>query len=43
MLSTSCYGRGAKEDPELVMSFQLTFIPLDYDNCTKPKTPDRLF
>lgn len=42
MLDTSCCGVGAKEDPELI-SFQLTFIPLEYDHCTKLNTPDRLF
>lgn len=29
MLGTNCYGMGAKEDPELVISFQLTFILLE--------------
>lgn len=43
MLDTSCCGVGAKEDPELIISFQLTFILLEYDHYTKLNTPDRLF
>lgn len=41
MLATNYCGIGAKEDPELVISFQLTFIQLEYDPCTKLKTPNK--